>query len=324
MQYTTLGRTGVKVSRICLGTMNFGHYVDEPASHQMMSAALEKGINFFDTANQYGGSKGTGTSETYIGHWLTEDPGRRDQIVLATKVHQPMTEDGINDRGLSAWHIVRACEASLKRLNTDRIDLYQMHHIDRSVPWDEIWQAMDQLITQGKVIYVGSSNFAGWHIVQGIEAARRRNMLGIVSEQSLYHLDNRAVESDVLPACEAYGVGVIPWSPLGGGLLGGVLQKLKEGRRAEPGFLKWIEGKRPRIEAYEALCSEIGETPANVALAWLLQNPAVTAPIVGPRTVQQLEQNAGAVDVTLEEQTLKRLDEIFPGPGGPAPEWYAW
>lgn len=210
MKYTTLGRTGVKVSRICLGTMNFGHYVDEPNSHAIMSDALEMGVNFFDTANVYGGSKGRGTTESYIGNWPEEDPSRRDKIVLATKVYGEMSDDGINDRGLSAWNIVRACEASLKRLKTDRIDLYQMHHVDRSTPWEEIWQAMDQLVTQGKVLYVGTSNFAGWHIVQGIEAARRRNALGIVSEQSLYHLENRAVETDVLPACEAYGVGVIP------------------------------------------------------------------------------------------------------------------
>ncbi len=324
MKYTYLGRTGLKVSRICLGTMNFGHWTTEEDSQAIMNYAIDKGVNFFDTANVYGGSKGRGTTEEYIGRWLKQNPDKRDDLVLATKVYGPMSENGINDRYLSAYHIRQACEDSLKRLQTDRIDLYQMHHVDRNTPWEEIWQAMEQLIREGKVLYVGTSNFAGWHIVQGNEIAKSRNSYGIVSEQSLYHLENRAIEAELIPACVEYGVGIIPWSPLGGGLLGGVLKKLEEGRRAADAILKRVEKHRPRLEQYENLCDEIGEHPSKVALAWLLANPAVTAPIVGPRTLEQFEQNIEAVEVDLSDDTLKKLDDTWPGPGGPAPECYAW
>ncbi len=324
MQYTYLGRAGVRVSRICLGAMNFGQWTTEEDSHTMMNTAFERGVNFFDTANVYGGNKGRGTSEEYIGRWLKQHPDKRRELVLATKVYGPMSEDGINDRYLSAFHIRQACEDSLRRLQTDHIDLYQMHHVDRNTPWEEIWQAMEQLIREGKVLYVGTSNFAGWHIAQGNEIAKRLNLYGTVSEQSIYHLENRAVEAEVIPACEDYGIGIIPWSPLGGGLLGGVLKKSEEGRRARDAMLKRIEKDRDKLETYEKLCDELGQPPANVALAWLLANPAVTAPIVGPRTLEQFEQNLEALDVTLAEDTLKRLDEIWPGPGGPAPEHYAW
>ncbi|MCB2212045.1 aldo/keto reductase [bacterium] len=324
MKYAHLGRSGVRVSRICLGTMNFGHWTTEADSHTIMDTAYDSGVNFWDTANVYGGSKGRGTSEEYIGRWFKQNPGKRDEIVLATKVYGQMSEDGINDRKLSAYNIRQAVDASLKRLQTDRIDLYQMHHVDRDTPWEEIWQAMEQLIQEGKILYVGTSNFAGWHIVQGNEIAFKRNLYGIVSEQSFYHLGNRAIESDLIPACDAYGVGIIPWSPLGGGLLGGVLKKMSEGRRTTDNMLKQIEERRTQLEQYEALCDEIGERPADVALAWLLANPAVTAPIAGPRTLDQFKENMHAVEVELSEDTLKKLDEIWPGPGGPAPECYAW
>ncbi len=323
MEYTKLGRTGVKVSRICLGTMNFGHYVNEQDSFATMERALELGINFFDTANVYGGKKGRGATEKIIGNWLTQGNARRENIVLATKVYGNMGDE-VNNRGLSAYHIRQACEESLRRLQTDHIDLYQMHHVDRDTPWDEIWQAMEQLVHEGKVLYVGSSNFAGWHIAQAMETAARRNFLGLVSEQSIYSLNNRHIELEVIPACEAYGVGIIPWSPLGGGLLGGVLQKSKEGRRTEQALLERVEKERPRLEAYEQLCGEIGESPADVALAWMLSNPVVTAPIIGPRTMEQLEQCALAVELKLNGDILRKLDEIWPGPGGPAPEAYAW
>ncbi len=322
MDYTYLGRTGLKVSRICLGTMNFGHYTTESDSHTIMDRSLELGVNFFDTANVYGGDKGRGTTEEYIGRWLAHG-GKREKIVLATKVYGTMSDE-LNDGKLSAYHIRKACEDSLRRMKTDHIDLYQMHHVDRNTPWDEIWQAMEQLVREGKVLYVGSSNFAGWHIVQANEIARQRNFLGIVSEQSLYSLMKREVESDLVPACEAYGVGIIPWSPIGGGMLGGVLKKLADGRRTQKEFLERLEKVRPQVEQYEALCQEIGVAPADVAIAWLLNNPAVTSPIVGPRTLEQLEQNVRAAEVKLDDETLKKLDEIWPGPGGPAPECYAW
>ncbi len=322
MEYTNLGRTGLKVSRLCLGTMNFGPQTSEGDSFAIMDRALEKGVNFFDTANRYGGSLGPGTTEEIIGRWLTQG-GRREKTVLATKVYGPMGE-GPNDRGLSAYHIRQACEDSLRRLQTDHIDLYQMHHVELSTPWEEIWQAMEQLVREGKVLYVGSSNFAAWHIVQANEAAARRNFLGLVSEQSLYNLNARMVELEVLPACQAYGVGVIPWSPLGGGLLGGVLQKVTEGRRTSERMQQNIEKHRPQLEQWEAFCAELGEQPADVALAWLLHNPAVTAPIIGPRTMAQFEGNLHALEIKLSDEALARLDEIWPGPGGPAPQAYAW
>lgn len=323
MKTTHLGRTGLNVSRICLGTMNFGPYTDENDSFALMDRALEAGIQFFDTANVYGQHAGKGTTEKILGKWFAQGDGRREQVVLATKVYGN-TGDGPNDKGLSARHIRQACDDSLKRLRTDYIDLYQMHHVDRRTPWDEIWQAMEQLIRAGKVLYVGSSNFAAWHIMKGNAAARERGLLGIVSEQSFYNLNNRAVELEVLPMCESEGIAVLPWSPLGGGLLGGVLKNQRQGRRARDFIQSRVEKHRPRLEAYEKLCDEMAAHPAEVALAWLLEQPAVTAPIIGPRTMEQLESAIRAVDLDLGEGTLKKLDEIFPGPGGAAPEAYAW
>lgn len=323
MEYTFLGRTGLQVSRLCLGTMNFGPHTTEPDSHVLMDRALDLGINFFDTANVYGWKKGEGVTEQIIGRWFAQGGGRREQTVIATKVYGSMG-DWPNQSKLSALHIKRACDESLKRMQTDYIDIYQMHHVDRDTPWEEIWQAMEQLVQAGKVIYAGSSNFAGWHIAQANEIASRRNFMGLVSEQCLYNLNARAVETDVLPACEAYGLGVIPWSPLASGLLGGALRKVAEGRRSEPGVMERIEAARPVLEKYEALCAEMGENPADVALAWLLSNPVVTAPIIGPRTNEQLEGSLRALEIKFEPETLTKLDEIFPGPGGPAPESFAW
>ncbi len=322
MEYTKLGRTGMKVSRLCLGTMNFGPQTNEQDSFAIMDHALELGFNFFDTANTYGWKLGEGVTEQIIGRWLAQG-GRRDRIVLATKVYGKMGE-GPNDKHLSAYHIRRAVEDSLRRLQTDHIDLYQMHHIDRETPWEEIWQEMEQLITAGKVIYVGSSNFAAWHIAKAQCAARERHFMGLVSEQSLYNLIARTVELEVLPACQDYGLGVIPWSPLAGGLLGGIVAKEQQGRRNSENVQKQLEQHREQITRYEELCRKLGEQPADVALAWLLVQPAVTAPIIGPRTMDQLNNSLHALEIHLSEDTLKCLDEIFPGPGGNAPEAYAW
>ena len=324
MEYTTLGRTGLRVSRLVLGTMNFGPVTDEPDSHRIMDRAHEHGINFFDTANVYGWGKNRGRTETIVGDWFAQGGGRRDRTVIATKVYGNMGEGWPNDDKLSALNIRRACEASLRRLRTDHVDVYQMHHVDRATPWDEIWQAMDVLVEQGKIIYVGSSNFAGWDIARANEAAVRRHSYGLVSEQSIYNLLTREVELEVLPAARAYGLGVIPWSPLHGGLLGGVLRKEREGHRRTSGRAKdSLEGHRDQIAAYEDLCADLGEEPADVALAWLLHRPGVTGPIVGPRTVEQLDGALHALELTLEEKVLARLDEIFPG-YRPAPEHYAW
>ncbi len=323
MQYVHLGRSGLRVSRLCLGTMNFGPLTSEGDSFALMDRAREAGINFFDTANVYGWRRGEGVTEQIIGRWLAQGGGRRESIVLATKVYAAMGE-GPNDSRLSAYHLRRACDESLRRLQTDHIDLYQMHHVDRETPWDEIWQAMEQLVAAGKVVYVGSSNFAGWQIAQANAGAAARHFLGLVSEQSLYNLSARTVELEVLPACRAHGVGVIPWSPLAGGLLGGALQKAKEGRRASERLQKSVERYRAQLETYEGLCRELGESPADVALAWLLANPAVTAPIIGPRTMEQLTGSLRALEITLSAEQLARLDRIWPGPGGEAPEAYAW
>jgi aryl-alcohol dehydrogenase-like predicted oxidoreductase len=328
MEYRHLGRTGLKVSPLCLGTMNFGEFSDEVTSFQIMDTALEAGINYFDTADVYGGpnspdmKKGYGISEEYIGRWLAQGK-RREKIVLATKVYQPM-EVGPNDKYLSAYRIRKACEDSLRRLQTDHIDIYQMHHIDRNTPWEEIWQAMELLVQQGKVLYVGSSNFAGWNIATAQAFAKSRSFLGLVSEQSPYNLTNRTIELEVIPACRHYGLGLIPYSPLAGGVLGGILQRAKEGRRSRPKASVKIEKYRPQLEAYEKLCADIGERPSDVALAWLLQNPVVTAPITGPRTVEQLSETIRGLDVTLSQDTLDHLDEIWPGYGAGAPEAYAW
>jgi aryl-alcohol dehydrogenase-like predicted oxidoreductase len=329
VEYRNLGRLGLAVSPLCLGTMNFGW--DEPGTSEeeawaIMDRALEHGINFFDTANVYGwraGSRrGEGVTESIIGRWFAQGR-RRDKVVLATKVYGRMGE-WPNQSRLSALNIRRACDASLRRLQTDYIDLYQMHHVDRRAPWDEIWQAMEQLVQAGKILYVGSSNFAGWHIARANEIARSRHFLGLVSEQSLYNLDARTVELEVLPACEAYGLGVIPWSPLAGGLLAGALEKATEGRRASGHIRGRVEAKRARLEEYEKLCSDLGELPADVAIAWLLANRVVTAPIIGPRNTAQLDGSLRALDITLSRETLDELDRIFPGPGGAAPEAYAW
>ncbi|HLE13217.1 MAG TPA: aldo/keto reductase [Anaerolineales bacterium] len=323
MEYTNLGRTGLKVSRLCLGTMNFGPQTEEAASHQIMDEALELGINFIDTANVYGWKTGEGITEQIIGRWIASGGGKRDRIVLATKVYGKMG-DSPNERRLSAYHIRRACEGSLQRLQTDHIDLYQMHHIDRETPWEEIWQAMEQLVAQGKVLYVGSSNFAGWHIAQAQCLARERRFMGLVSEQSLYNLKDRTVELEVIPACREYGLGLIPYSPLAAGLLAGALEKENQGRRASERIKKDTEKHKSQLTDFESFCRDLGEKPSNIALAWLLHNSVVSAPIIGPRTSQQLTESIRSLDIILSDEHMVRLNDIWPGPGGEAPEGYAW
>jgi NDP-hexose 2,3-enoyl reductase len=330
VEYTRLGRSGLSVSRLVLGTMNFGSRTSEEDSHAIMDRAHEHGINFFDTANVYGARQGEGVTEAIIGRWFAAGGGRRDKTVLATKVYQPMGE-GPNDSGLSALHIRRAVEASLKRLGIDYIDLYQMHHIDRDTPWEEVWEAFTVLRQQGKVLYFGSSNFAGWHIAQAQEAARSQHFLGLVSEQSIYNLMSRWAELEVLPAARHYGLGVIPYSPLHGGVLSGILRKQREGGAVRSGSGVWAAAfadQRESVEAYEKLCADLGEDPAHVGLAWLLTQDGVTGPIVGPRTVEQLDGSLRALQITLDDGTLAKLDELFPPPAPngakPAPEAYAW
>ena len=323
MDYTQLGRSGLRVSRLCLGTMNFGPQTSEEDSHAILDQALGEGINFMDTANVYGWKEGEGWTEQILGRWFASGGGRWEKTVLATKLYGGMG-GWPNQTFLSALAIRQQCDASLRRMQTDHIDLYQMHHIDRNAPWEELWEAFDVLKQQGKILYVGSSNFPGWGIAQANERAVRRGTFGLVSEQSYYNLMKRTVELEVVPACEQYGVGLIPWSPLNQGLLGGILRKEREGRSADQRTLDRLETNRPAIQAYEAFCDELGSDSADVGLAWLLAQPAVTAPIVGPRTAAQLTGALRALEVELGEKELARLDEIFPGPGGPAPEAYAW
>ncbi|MBF9067745.1 aldo/keto reductase [Streptacidiphilus fuscans] len=338
MEYTQLGRTGLKVSRLVLGTMNFGGQADEPTSHALMDAALDAGVNFFDTANVYGRDAHKGLTEEVIGRWFAQGGDRRDKVVLATKGYMNAENNGSslfdaawpNHDRLSAVNIRRAVDASLRRLQTDRIDVYQFHHVDRATPFDEIWQAMDVLIQQGKVLYVGSSNFPGYKIAQANETASRggRVGLGLVSEQCLYNLFERRAEQEVIPAAQEYGVGVIPWSPLHQGLLGGALRKEAEGSGARTKMGRAASGLadpevRAKVQAYEDLVEKHGLEPGEVALAWLLARPGITGPIVGPRTREQLDSALRALHLTLSAELLASLDEIFPGPG-PAPEAFAW
>jgi aryl-alcohol dehydrogenase-like predicted oxidoreductase len=285
-----------------------------------MDRALELGINFFDTADVYGWKKGEGITEQIIGRWFALGGGRREKTVLATKVYGDMG-DWPNESRLSALHIRRACDASLKRLQTDYIDLYQMHHVYRDSPWEEIWQAYEVLVQQGKVIYSGSSNFAGWHIAKANEKAKARNFYGLVCEQSKYSLLDRMVELDVVPASLDYGLGLIPWSPLAGGVLGGPPEA--EGRRTGDWVKSVYEKKGEQLGQWFALCDELGEKPADAALAWLLHQKVVTAPIIGPRTMAQLDGSIRATEIKFDDETLKKIDAIFP-PYKTAPEHYAW
>ncbi|OXS61107.1 aldo/keto reductase [Cohnella sp. CIP 111063] len=326
MKYARLGRSGLKVSKLCLGTMNFGVDTDEKEAFRIMDAALDAGINFFDTANIYGWGKNAGRTEEIIGRWFAQGGGRREKVVLATKFYGDMSDetDGPNsEAGLSAYKLRRHLEGSLKRLQTDHIELYQMHHVDRNVSWDELWEAFGVAIHQGKIGYVGSSNFAGRDLVKAQYEAKASRTLGLVSEQHKYSLLCRLPELEVLPAAEELGIGVIAWSPLDGGLLSGhALRPVEGSKRA--GNPERVERHRAQLEAFGALCRDIGESDANVALAWTLVHPAMTAPIIGPRTLGQLEGALRVVDLELSDDVLKRIDEIFPGPGGSAPQAYAW
>ncbi len=326
MKSRRLGSTGLMIGPLGLGSVNFSWLTDEADSFAILDHAFELGVNFLDTSDNYN----AGQTEALLGRWFAQGGGRREKTVLASKVYSAPMEWGSSDidkrtgswvgpnqRGLSAKHIREACEASLKRLNTDYLDLYQMHHVDRNTRWEEIWQAMELLVQQGKVLYVGSSNFAGWHIAQAQEIAKQRHFLGLVSEQSVYNLMKRTVELEVLPACKSYGMAFLPYSPLAGGMLGGKPTENERGRRA---FLP----QSSVVDKFNELCRSIDQSPGDVALAWVASQPGVTAPIVGPRTMVQFDASIAALDIVLSEDVLKQLNELFPGPGGPAPEAYAW
>jgi len=312
MQYTFLGKTGMKVSRLCLGTMNFACQTSEQDCFRMMDEALDMGINFFDTADAYGdGEDDRGGAEKIIGRWLAQGGGRRDAVIIAAKVfghcapfYERYEENSATD-GLSRYKILKHCEGTLKRLQTDHLEIFQMHHIDHNCSHHEMWEAMDVLQKQGKIVYVGSSNFAGWDIAECCMTAKLLNKQGLASEQSLYNLNNRMLELEVVPACRKFGMGLTIYSPLAGGLLGGSPEKEKTGRRTSERQQLARSKDLDKIERFEKLCADLGQSPANIALAWLLHNKQVP-------------------EIALSEETLKQLDEIFPGPGGEAPAAYAW
>jgi aryl-alcohol dehydrogenase-like predicted oxidoreductase len=313
MEYRNLGRTGVKVSSLCLGAMMFGRSAGEKESIEIIEYALGQGINFIDTADAYA----QGVSERYTGKALGQ-AGRREKVVLATKAFLPTNNDDPNARGLSRRHLIRACEGSLERLGTDWIDLYQLHRPDAEIPIDETLRALDDLIRAGKIRYIGTSMFAGWKIVEALWASKELGLNRFVSEQCTFNLLDRTAEREVLPAAQSFGVGVITWGPLCGGLLSG---KYRRGDLDKAG--RWQGGKdnfaRPVteaaldfIEAHVALAADKGCTPSQLALAWNKAQPGVTAPIIGPRTLEQLLDNLGAVDVTITPEDSARIDAIAP------------
>ena len=330
MKFKPLGRTGMKVSRLCVGSWNFGTYTEKKDAFRIMDVAADAGINYIDTANAYPDVGMRGVSEQIIGEWFATGGGRREKTVLATKVFSWSEDpnDGPNDgHGLSIYKIRRHIHASLRRLQTDHVELYQMHHVDPEVTWDELWDAFQALFYQGKIDYVGACNFAGMHLMQAHMAAKDKRILGLVSEQDKYNLLCRMPELELIPTAEHLGIGVLPYSPLAEGRLAGSARKGSDGKtRRRPIDTSTEAGRKlqAQVDAYAALCAELGESEANVALAWLLANPAVTSVITGPRTVEQLEDMLRAVEIELDESSLRRLDEIFPGPGGRAPEAYAW
>ncbi|MEM1108407.1 MAG: aldo/keto reductase [Planctomycetota bacterium] len=335
MKHTNLGASTLSVSRVCLGTMHLGGRTDEAESFAVMDRALEMGINFFDTANVYGFPKERGLTETIIGRWLAQDPARRERIVLATKVYNNMNEgDGPNRRqGFSAYRVRRHLEDSLRRLQTDHVDLYQVHHIDRNVTLEEFWGTMDRHQDDGKFLYAGASNFTGWGLAQYQAAARARGRLGFVSEQSMFSLLCRYAELEVLPSSDAHGIGVIPYMPLAGGLLSGNVDIVEASRTAQVAAEYGIEAGpgNSKLKAFAELAGDLGVRPHSLAIAWVLSRPAVASAIVGVRTVKHLDGLAEATELELSNEVTAKLDELFPPSAGRplrvgrgAPEAYAW
>jgi len=333
VRYQKVGRSNLTVSRICLGTMHFGGVADEATSHRIMDRALDLGITYFDTANVYGMPAARGRSEEIIGRWFAQKGGRRERVVLATKLYAKMVEgDAPNEEpGISAHKMRRHAADSLRRLQTDHIDLYQVHHIDRRIPMEEFWSAFELLRQKGDILYVGTSNFPGWGLAKFQMAAAYRGILGIVSEQSQYNLLNRWPELEVIPAAQDFGIGIMAYMPLAGGLLTGKRSAPAGSRTAK------VEGEYKRSLAgdsvfaeYSRLCREIGESETAVALAWVLSNPAVYTAIVGIREVSQLDGLERAAELRLGDDARGRLDDLFdinrgrPLGKGPVPEAFAW
>ncbi|MGC9398418.1 MAG: aldo/keto reductase [Anaerolineae bacterium] len=316
MEYRSLGRTGVQVSELCLGCMNFGARTEPEDAYAIIDRAIDAGINFLDTANVYS----RGRSEEIVGEALKRN-GKRHQIVLATKVHGRMADDEPNAWGNHRRHIIEQCEASLRRLQTDTIDLYQIHRPMSGIPIDETLRALDDLIRAGKVRYVGTSTFAAWQLVESLWVSKELGLNRFVCEQPPYNLLDRRVERELLPMAQTYGFGIIPWSPLAGGLLTGKYRRdqkpPEDARYADVEGKPWMEkrltpGVYDVVEALDPMAKEKGVSMAQLALAWVLRQPGVTSPIIGPRTMEQLEDNLGAVDVTFTDEDYARLDEVAP------------
>lgn len=333
MQYVTEGNTGLKVSRIAIGTMTFGKYNDEKACFRIMDMARDYGINYLDTGNLYGGGVGfKGRVEEMLGRYFKQGDNRRESFVLNTKCFQPMeyAPDGPNDSmGLSAFKIYRSLEASLKRMQTDHVEMYTTHHCEENTNWDEIYGAYETIISQGKTYYIGSSNYGARHLVEAKYEAKKRNFLGFIAEQHRYSLFCRLPELEVMPACKKFGIAFNSYAPLAGGFLTENALNPKPGTRGAGHSIysdslgTWNEGEnRNRLLKLKALADELGETMSTVALAWQFNNPNVSSVICGCRTPEQLEASVHALDVKLEQDVMRRLDEIFPGPGGSGPEAY--
>jgi aryl-alcohol dehydrogenase-like predicted oxidoreductase len=334
MRYKNLGKSNMKVSRICLGTVHFANRTPEAEAITIMDRALEMGINFWDTANVYsGGGELRGASEAIIGRYFQSRPGSRDRVILATKVFGSMddVDDPNFERGVSAYKVRKHVEDSLRRLQTDRIDLYQTHHLDRSITLEEFWGLFEKLVADGKALHMGSSNFPGWALAKYQMAAMRRGFMGFVSEQTMYNLLCRWPELEVLPAALDMGIGVIPYMPLAGGILSAKAQSEAGSRTASVENEYGIAVNSEPIKAYQALCRDLGESPIAVAIAWTLAQPAVSSAIVGIRAPSHLDEMERAAELELDTETLKRLDEVFDTnrgrpirTGQPAPEAYAW
>ncbi|MBC8170440.1 MAG: aldo/keto reductase [Anaerolineae bacterium] len=331
MLYTNLGRTGVKVSRLCMGTMNFGGRTAEVDAIEMVDSAIAAGINFVDTANVYGHDPqnfrvGRGRSETIVGKALKQI-GKRDQIVLATKAHFPMSDD-LNDTGNSRRHLITQCEASLQRLQTDYIDLYQLHHPSNDTPIDETLRALDDLIRAGKIRYIGTSSFAAWQFIEALWVSKEYGLNRFICEQPAYNLLDRRLEREFVPMAQTYGVAIIPWSPLAGGLLSGKYERgaaLPEDSRYDA-FWRGVEVPEAAfdvIDTVKALAQEKGCTASQLALAWVMQQPGITSAIIGPRTRKHLDDNLLAVEIQLTEDDLKRLDAAAP-PGRMTVPYYGY
>ena len=315
MEYRALGRTGLKVSQLCLGTMMFGGKTEEQASFRIIDHAINEGVNFIDTADVYASNE----SERILGKAL-ESEGKRNNIILATKFNFANPADR-NARGLSRRHVINACDASLKRLNTDWIDLYQMHRCSSAIPIDETLRALDDLVKAGKIRYIGGSMFPAWRIVESLWVAKELGLNRLICEQPAYHLLDRTAEREVIPAAQSFGMAVIPWGPLCGGLLSG-----KYTRDEQVEGARWQDGKdnanRRATEAtwevldfLQVMANDKGCSMSQLGLAWNMAQPGVTAPIIGPRTLEQVEDNLRAVDVEMTEEDLSRIDRLVPPKG---------